>query len=93
MTGRRYGECSNFFWLHEIEGPLLVRNGENVSLGYDADGHPLHTRRNVVKEMIIQICLTYSSLPDVRTMSLEEIEFFYDGIRHQLIKETKRPDE
>lgn len=69
--------------------PLLVRDGMDVSLGYDRDGRPLHTRANVFTAMYLQICMSYPGLPDVRTLSLDEIEFFYEGIRGQLKTDTK----
>ena len=80
---------SHFFWETEVDEPLLVRNGANVSLGYDRDGNALHTRANVVTEMFLTICRYYPGLPDPRTLDLDEIEFFYDGIRYQLIEDTK----
>jgi len=67
----------------------LVRRGENVILEPTANGEPMHTRANVVTEMFLQICMRYSGLPDPRTLDLDEIEFFYDGIRAQLIEDTK----
>ena len=39
-----------------------------------------------VSLMIRQICLDYSGLPDVRTLSLSEIKFFYDGLKPVLLK-------
>jgi hypothetical protein len=39
--------------------------------------------------MILDICMTYSGLPDVRTMDLDDIEFFYEGIRPKLLAETR----
>jgi hypothetical protein len=75
--------------MSEISAPLLVRRGENVSLGYDRDGNPLHTRLIVTQNMILDICMTYSGLPDVRTMDLDDIEFFYEGIRPKLLAETR----
>jgi hypothetical protein len=41
-----------------------------------------------MRTMILEICLHYPGLPDVRTMDLDEIEFFYDGIRPRLIAES-----
>ena len=40
--------------------------------------------------MILDICVVYRSLPDVRTLDLDEIEFFYEGIRPELIQASKR---
>jgi hypothetical protein len=56
------------------------------------EGIPIHTRANVVTEMFLQICMTYPGLPDPRTLDLDEIEFFYDGIRAQLMEDTKPRD-
>jgi hypothetical protein len=69
-----------------------VRNGENVILDPTVEGIPMHTRANVVTEMFLQICMSYPGLPDPRTLDLDEIEFFYDGIRAQLIEDTKQRD-
>lgn len=38
---------------------------------------------------MLQIARTYPSLPDVRTLTLEQIEFFYEGIRGELESMTK----
>jgi hypothetical protein len=67
----------------------LVRRGQEVILAPGRDGIPRHTRANVVTEMFLQICMSYPGLPDPRTLDLDEIEFFYDGIRAQLIEDTK----
>lgn len=48
----------------------------------------MHTRPNVYREMIRQICADYPGLPDVREMTETEIEFFYDGLRPALRKAT-----
>jgi hypothetical protein len=34
----------------------------------------------------------YPGLPDPRTLDLEEVEFFYDGLRPTLIADTKPGD-
>jgi hypothetical protein len=52
----------------------------------------MHTRANVVTEMFLQICISYPGLPDPRTLDLDEIEFFYDGIRSQLMEDTRPRD-
>lgn len=77
------------FFLHEpISGPLLVRQGGDVRLPLARGGVPMHTRPNVYREMIRQICADYPGLPDVREMTETEIEFFYDGLRPALRKAT-----
>ena len=56
----------------------LVRNGETVK-----------TRGlNCILEMLLQITRDYSGLPDPRTLSFEEIKFFYEGLKPDLIKVT-----
>ena len=77
------------FWFAEIENPLLVRGGHSVALDTDKEGNPGHTRINVWTEMFLVICMRYRSLPDPRTLTLDEIEFFYEGIRAQLEEDTK----
>lgn len=44
---------------------------------------------NVYREMLLQICRDYHSLPDPRSLSLAEIRFFYEGLRPELIKISK----
>lgn len=53
------------------------------------NGEQRHNRINVYGEMMLQVAMTYRSAPDVRTMTLDEIEFFYNGIRDVLIQSTK----
>jgi len=48
-----------------------------------------HTLIGVHTEMLFQICQDYASLPDIRTMTLSEIRFFYDGLRGSLKRATK----
>ncbi len=36
--------------------------------------------------MLKQIYLDYSSLPPLHEIQLHEIRFFYDGLRHDLLK-------
>lgn len=40
--------------------------------------------------MVLQICRDYPGLPDVRTLTDTEIRFFYDGIRKDLQRATKK---
>ena len=42
--------------------------------------------------MLRQICMDYSSLPDVRTLSEDEIIWFYDGLRPMLRKRSGKAD-
>lgn len=50
----------------------------------------MHTNSTVYLEMFLTICARYASLPDPRTLTLEEIELFYDGLRYELISESKK---
>ena len=50
---------------------------------------PQHTLLPVYCEMLWQICRDYSGLPDVRTLKLSEIRFFYEGLRAELKEVTK----
>jgi hypothetical protein len=43
----------------------------------------------VYPEMVLQICLDYPGLPDIKTLEASEIRFFYEGIRESLKKNTK----
>lgn len=36
--------------------------------------------------MLLQICSDYSGLPDARTLTIEEIKFFYNPLRASLIE-------
>jgi hypothetical protein len=40
-------------------------------------------------EMILQITRDYGGLPDVRTLTRSQIEFFYDALRPELRKYTR----
>lgn len=60
----------------------LVRKGKDVTL-------PDHTPRAVYSEMILQIARDYPGIPDVRTLALSEIRFFYEGLRHELQRGTQ----
>ena len=44
----------------------------------------------VYTEMLLQVSREYSSLPDPRTLTLDEIRFYYDGLRGDLLRMTKR---
>jgi len=75
----------NFYAFFGITKTLLVRHGNDDKL------IPIshHTTGNVYKEMFLQICRDYSSLPDPRTLKLSEIRFYYDGLRGELKQHTK----
>lgn len=40
--------------------------------------------------MLRQVCLDYGVLPDIETMSVERIVFFYEGLYASLKRRTKR---
>ena len=44
----------------------------------------------VYSEMLLQIAREYPGLPDPRTMELEEIRFFYNGLRGDLRRASQR---
>lgn len=43
-----------------------------------------HTLLTVYTEMLLQITRDYNGLPDVRTLKISEIRFFYEGLREEL---------
>jgi hypothetical protein len=53
-------------------------------LGYDTGGRTLNTRQNVFRHMIVALVFHYQCLPDFRTLTYHQIEFFYDAIRGHL---------
>lgn len=82
------GDLCHFFSL-ETDVPL-VRRGSDYCHPRDAEtGAPQHTTEVVYAEMLIQICRSYASLPDPRTLSMREIRWFYEGIRSELHQSTK----
>lgn len=69
-----------------------MRSGADVLLKRDKKtGATVHTAPVVYREMLLQICRDYAGLPDARTLSIEEIVFFYDGLRPELKRQTKNP--
>lgn len=43
----------------------------------------------VYREMLWQICRFYTALPDVRTIRMGEIRFFFEGLRPELQRDTR----
>lgn len=41
-------------------------------------------------EMMLQVARDYPGLPDVRTLTVSEIVFFYNGLRRELKDHTRR---
>ena len=48
-----------------------------------------HTAANVLVEMFLQISRDYQALPDPRTLTADEIKFYYNGLRQELYESTK----
>jgi hypothetical protein len=71
---------------------MLVRHGQDEQLPPDENGHSQHTIPNVYREMLLQITCDFPGLPDVRTMTMSEIRFFYDAVRGELRRHTKPKD-
>lgn len=81
-------DLRHFFSL-EIDTPL-VRDGVDYCHPRDPEtGAARHTAEVVYAEMLIQICRSYRSLPDPRTLAMGEIRWFYEGIRAELREATK----
>ena len=76
-----YGNLYPFFGPVKIQ---LVRFGGDAKLQKGQ-----HNFINVYTEMLLQICRDYSTLPDIRTITISEIRFFYNGIRSELKSHTK----
>lgn len=41
--------------------------------------------------MLLTICRSYHVLPELRSMTVDEIVFFYDGLRPDLQKSQPKP--
>lgn len=64
-------------------GPVIdkvVRNGGDARLASAAATY---------SEMLLQIARDYPGLPDPRTLTIDEICFFYAGLRPELKRHTK----
>lgn len=48
-----------------------------------------HTLVPVYQSMLLQIARDYPGLPDLRTLSMSEIRFFYDGLRPEIAQLKK----
>jgi hypothetical protein len=47
-----------------------------------------HTFLPVVGHMLRQICLDYGSLPNIETIDMDGVVFFYEGLRAELRRRT-----
>lgn len=59
----------------------IVQNGGDVQLSSAAATY---------RAMLLQIARDYAGLPDPRTLTVAEILFFYEGLRPELRKYTRR---
>jgi hypothetical protein len=57
-----------------------VRNGADVRLASAALTYT---------EMLLQVARDYPGLPDPRTLAVNEIVFFYNGLRDELTRHTR----
>jgi len=72
----------------------LVIRGADGELPRDREtGVETHTLPVVLGTMMAQICMDYSGLPDVRTLTMSDIVWFYDGLRAGLKRATKPKDD
>lgn len=67
---------------------MLVRNGQDTILQDPRGEECRHTLTRVYSEMILTVAMNYNSAPNVLDMDLDEIEFFYNGIRADLKRST-----
>jgi hypothetical protein len=69
----------------------LVRDGADYFYPVDPNtGESQHTFESVYPEMLLVICRNYPGLPDPRTLELDEIAWFYEGLRQSLKDSTKK---
>jgi len=48
-----------------------------------------HTMGTVLWEMVLQVCMDYSSFPDFRTVDNDDVIRFFEGIRGSQLKATR----
>lgn len=78
-------DAARGFFIGGLARTPLVRHG--------VDEYLTRGRHRVVavySEMLLQVSREYSGLPDPRTMTLDEIRFFYNGLRGDLHNLTSR---
>ena len=73
------------FFVGGIARVQLVRHGVDEKLTRGR-----HRIVAVYAEMLLQVSHEYPGIPDPRTMTMEEIRFFYDGLRHDLKRISAR---
>ena len=66
-----------------------MRHGGDAWLPNDREsGKCGHTLMPVYGEMLLQICSDYRCLPDLNTMTMSQIRFFYEPLRPALRRAT-----
>ena len=65
-------------------------DGADARLPNDAEsGIVLHTLGAVYSTMLLQVSMDYPGVPDVRTLTMSDLRFFYEGLRGSLKHRTK----
>lgn len=73
----------------------MVRGGADVSLTqHDHDGRVCSASYRIVvyREMLFQIMIEFSSLPNFKELESYEIALFYDNIRRNIKERQKVPN-
>ncbi len=66
-----------------------MRGGTDYRFPEDVQsGVSCHTIPNVYGEMLLQIAMDFPALPDVRSLRMGEIRYWYNGLRATLKKRT-----
>lgn len=73
------------FFIGGLAATPLVRHGVDEFLTRGR-----HRIVTVYTEMLLQVAREYPGIPDPRTLTLDEIRFFYAGLRHDLKKASER---
>lgn len=75
----------------------LVRSGSDTQdFTRDEDSGDFvkaHSMYNVLMEQFVQVCRMYRNLPDPRTLTIAEVQMFYDYLRPELRELTRPRDE
>ena len=79
------GDARRGFFVGGIARVQLVRHGADEKLTRGR-----HRIVAVYTEMLLQVSREYPGIPDPRTMTMEEIRFFYEGLRPELQKFSAR---
>ena len=79
------GDAARGFFIGGLALTPLVRHGVDEFLTRGR-----HRIVTVYSEMLLQVSREYPGLPDPRTLTIEEIRFFYEGLRGDLRVLTQR---